>query len=41
MTWFRLPPQDLLDLLPQLGMDEEVLPKEAVVLASIENELRA
>jgi 23S rRNA pseudouridine1911/1915/1917 synthase len=41
MTWFRLPPQDLLDLLPQLGMDEEALPKEAVVLASIENELRA
>ncbi|MBU3625782.1 RluA family pseudouridine synthase [Polynucleobacter sp. JS-Safj-400b-B2] len=41
MTWFRLPPQDLLDLLPQLGMDEAVLPKEAVVLASIENELRA
>ncbi|WP_216239773.1 RluA family pseudouridine synthase [Polynucleobacter sp. JS-Polo-80-F4] len=41
MTWFRLPPQDLLDLLPQLGMDESILPKEAVVLASIENELRA
>jgi len=40
MTWFRLPPQDLLDLLPQLGMDEEALPKEAVVLASIENESR-
>ena len=41
MTWFRLPPQDLLDLLPQLGMTEEVLPKEAVVLASIANELRS
>ncbi|WP_216196304.1 RluA family pseudouridine synthase [Polynucleobacter sp. UB-Tiil-W10] len=40
MTWFRLPPQDLLDLLPQLGMNDEVLPKESVVLASIENELR-
>ena len=38
MTWFRLPPQDLLDLLPQLGMSGEVLPKESVVLASIENE---
>ncbi|MBU3547315.1 RluA family pseudouridine synthase [Polynucleobacter sp. MWH-Jannik1A5] len=38
MTWFRLPPQDILDLLPQLGMTEEVLPKEAVVLASIQNE---
>ncbi len=41
MTWFRLPPQDLFDLLPQVGMNEEVLPKEAVVLASIENELRS
>ena len=40
MTWFRLPPQDLLDLLPQLGMNDEVLPRESVVLASIENELR-
>ena len=38
MTWFRLPPQDILDLLPQLEMGEEVLPKEAVVLASIQNE---
>jgi 23S rRNA pseudouridine1911/1915/1917 synthase len=41
MTWFRLPPNDLLDLLPQLGMNDEVLPQEAVVLASIENELRS
>jgi 23S rRNA pseudouridine1911/1915/1917 synthase len=41
MTWFRLPPIDLLDLLPQLGMNDEVLPQEAVVLASIENELRS
>ena len=40
MTWFRLPPQDLLDLLPQLGMNDEVLPRESVVLVSIENELR-
>ncbi len=40
MTWFRMPPQDLLGLLPQLGMNDEVLPKESVVLASIENELR-
>jgi len=40
MTWFRLPPQDLLDLLPQLGMNDDVLPKESVVLASIENESR-
>jgi 23S rRNA pseudouridine1911/1915/1917 synthase len=41
VTWFRLPPQDLLDLLPQLGMSDEVLPKEVVVLASIENDLRS
>lgn len=41
MTWFRLPPQDILDLLPQLEMDDEVLPKEAVVLASIQNESQA
>ena len=41
MTWFRLPPQDLLDLLPQVGMSDEVLPKESVVLASIENESRS
>lgn len=40
MTWFRLPPQDLLDLLPQVGMDEEALPRETAVLASIENESR-
>ena len=40
MTWFRLPPQDLLDLLPQLGMNDDVLPKESVVLASIQNEPR-
>jgi 23S rRNA pseudouridine1911/1915/1917 synthase len=40
MTWFRLPPQDLLDLLLQVGMSDEVLPKESVVLASIENEAR-
>jgi 23S rRNA pseudouridine1911/1915/1917 synthase len=41
MTWFRLPPQDILDLLPHLEMSEEVLPKEAVVLASIQNESQA
>lgn len=41
MTWFRLPPQDILDLLPQLEMSDEVLPKEAVVLASIQNESQA
>ena len=41
MTWFRLPPQDLLDLLPQLAMDEDVLPKEDAVLASIQNETKS
>ena len=41
MTWFRLPPQDIFDLLPLLGMTEEVLPKESAVLASIENESRS
>ena len=38
MTWFRLPPHDLLDLLPQLAMDKEALPKEVAVMASIQNE---
>ena len=38
MTWFALPPQDIIELLPKLGMDAEVLPKEAAVLASIQNE---
>jgi 23S rRNA pseudouridine1911/1915/1917 synthase len=41
MTWFRLPPADLLNLLPLLGMSDDVLPKEAIVLASIENEARS
>ena len=40
MTWFRLPPQDLMDLLPLLGMNAEMLPKEAAVLLSIEKEPR-
>ena len=38
MTWFRLPPHDLLELLPLLGMSEEILPQEATVIASIEKE---
>ena len=38
INWFRLPPADLLELLPQLGMPESVLPQEATVLASIHNE---
>jgi len=38
MTWFRLPPSDLMTLLPQLAMGLDVLPKEASLLASIEND---
>jgi 23S rRNA pseudouridine1911/1915/1917 synthase len=38
MTWFRLPPGDLMDLLLQVDMSEEVLPKEEALLASIRNE---
>jgi 23S rRNA pseudouridine1911/1915/1917 synthase len=38
MTWFRLPPPDLMDLLSQVGMSEEDLPKEEALLASIKND---
>ncbi len=38
MTWFRLPSADLMDLLPNIGMSEAVLPKEEVLLASIQND---
>jgi 23S rRNA pseudouridine1911/1915/1917 synthase len=38
MTWFRLPPADLIDLLSQVGMNQEDLPKEAALLASIKND---
>ena len=40
MTWFRLPPKDLLDLLPALGMSEADLPKEEALMASIKNDHR-
>jgi 23S rRNA pseudouridine1911/1915/1917 synthase len=40
MTWFRLPPQDLIDLLPLLGMSESDLPREEALLASIKNDQR-
>ena len=40
-TWFRLPPVDLIDLLPQVGMSTQDLPEEGVVLTSIQNEVRA
>ena len=38
VSWFRLPPLDLMQLLPQVGMSEADLPQEATVLASIFNE---
>jgi 23S rRNA pseudouridine1911/1915/1917 synthase len=38
MTWFRLPPQDLIDLLPLVGMSEADLPKEDALMASIKND---
>ena len=40
MTWFRLPPEDLIDLLPLLGMSESDLPREEALLASIKNDQR-
>ena len=38
VSWFRLPPEDLMNLLPQVGMTESDLPQEAIVLASIHHE---
>ena len=38
ITWFRLPPSDLMDLLPLVGMSEAALPKEEALLASIKND---
>lgn len=40
MTWFRLPPDDLIQLLLQVGMTEADLPQEAALLASIKNDHR-
>jgi len=40
MTWFRLPPQDVMNLLPLLGMSEADLPKEDALMASIKNDQR-
>jgi 23S rRNA pseudouridine1911/1915/1917 synthase len=40
MTWFRLPPQDLIDLLPLVEMTEADLPREEVLMASIKNDQR-
>jgi 23S rRNA pseudouridine1911/1915/1917 synthase len=38
MTWFRLPPQDLIDLLQLVDMSEADLPKEEALMASIKND---
>ncbi|WP_082784065.1 RluA family pseudouridine synthase [Polynucleobacter sinensis] len=38
LTWFRLPPQDLHDLLPLIAMSEDDLPKESTLLASLQND---
>jgi 23S rRNA pseudouridine1911/1915/1917 synthase len=35
VSWYRSPPVDLLDLLPELGMFNEDLPQEQAVLAAI------
>ena len=35
IAWFKSPPTDLMDLLPNLGMSKEDLPQEQSVLASI------
>ena len=40
MTWFRLPPQDLMDLLPLVEMSEADLPQEEALMASIKNDQR-
>ena len=41
MTWFRMPPQDLLNLLGQVAISAEDLPKEEALLASLQNEHKA
>jgi len=38
MTWFRLPPRDLMDLMSQVGIGLEHLPQEQALLQSIQNE---
>jgi 23S rRNA pseudouridine1911/1915/1917 synthase len=40
MTWFQLPPEDLIGLLPSVGLSSEDLPKTDALLASILNERR-
>jgi len=38
MAWFRSPPQDLTDLMSQVGISPEHLPQEQALLQSIQNE---
>ena len=38
ITWFRLPPNDLMLLLNQVGMVGDDLPQESIVLASINSD---
>jgi len=38
MTWFHLPPQDLIDLMSQVDIGLEHLPQEQALLHSIQNE---
>ena len=40
MTWFQLPPEDLIALLPYVALSSEDLPKKDALLASIANERR-
>lgn len=40
MTWFQLPPEDLIGLLPCVGLSSEDFPKKDALLASIANERR-
>jgi 23S rRNA pseudouridine1911/1915/1917 synthase len=40
MTWFQLPPEDLIELLPSVGLSSEDLPRKDALLASISNERR-
>ena len=38
MTWFRLPPQDLIELMPQVALSLDCFPQEQALLSSIANE---
>jgi len=38
MTWFQIPPHDLIELMPIIGLKLEDLPKQDALLASIQNE---